>query len=250
MFKKTGALFFISHLLVLLISINVNSAQAGLRLEKSRIIWSDSDTQQSVTLTNDSDETYLIQSGVFNTPTGTQESPLFSVIPPLYRLDANKQQTMKVLLQSSPESLPQDRESVFYFSAIAIPGVSPELTENAAAQLSIGTRLVIKLFYRPVKFTQSPDAAVANLQFHTLPKGLCVANHSPYFITLSEVKVGNQVFAQFAGTMVAPFSQQTLAISESISVQTPMRWQAINDYGGDTAPYSGSVKENKGSLCQ
>lgn len=157
---------------------------------------------------------------------------------------------MKVLLQRSPESLPQDRESVFYFSAIAIPGVSPELTENAAAQLSIGTRLVIKLFYRPVKFAQSPDAAVANLQFHALPKGLCVANHSPYFITLSEVKVGNQVFTQLAGTMVAPFSQQALAIEGSISVQTPMRWQAINDYGGDTAPYSGSVKEYKGSLCQ
>lgn len=45
MFKKTGSLFFIFHLFVLLISINVNSAQAGLRLEKSRIIWSDSDTQ-------------------------------------------------------------------------------------------------------------------------------------------------------------------------------------------------------------
>lgn len=35
MFKKTGSLFFIFHLFVLLISINVNSAQAGLRLEKA-----------------------------------------------------------------------------------------------------------------------------------------------------------------------------------------------------------------------
>ncbi|WP_272516866.1 fimbrial biogenesis chaperone [Providencia sp. PROV209] len=250
MFKKTGSLFFIFHLFVLLISINVNSAQAGLRLEKSRIIWSDSDTQQSVTLTNDSDDIYLIQSGIFNTLTGTQESSLFSVIPPLYRLDANKQQTMKVLLQSSPDSLPQDRESIFYFSVIAIPGVSPELTEDAAAQLSIGSRLVIKLFYRPVEFVQSPDFAVENVQFHALSHGLCVVNHSPYFITLSDVRVGNRIFPQLAGTMLSPFSQQKLAISDSISVQAPMRWRAINDYGGDTAFYSGSVKDNKEQLCQ
>ncbi|QCJ69371.1 molecular chaperone [Providencia heimbachae] len=247
MYQRMGVLYFAVSLFALLISFQAN---AGLRIEQSRIIWSAEQTQKSIILTNDSQEIYLIQTGVFDSPTGTKETQFFTVIPPLYRLNSNSQQSMRLLLQDSINSLPKDRESIFYFSTIAIPGSTPESKNTDSAQLSIGTRLVIKLFYRPIEFTQSPENAISNLNFSSLRDGLCLNNESPYFITLSNLKIQDKTLSNLAGMMIPPYSQQKIALPQVITSNTKIEWQAINDFGGDTHIYSTSIIPSKADICQ
>lgn len=244
--QKNIFLYYIASLFTLLISLQPTASYAGLRLEQNRIIWQEGQAQQSMTLTNSNTDVYLVQTGVFPSPTGQKEVPEFVVIPPLFHLDSNSQQAMKILPQNSLDNLPKDRESIFYFSTLAIPGVSQELINSDAAQLSIGTRLVIKLFYRPTKLSYSSEIAIEKLKFSTSLNGLCIINDSPYFITLSNLSIKNMVINDAIGLMVSPYSQQKVSVSSRLEPNTKIDWQAINDYGGDTQVNSGSIIENKG----
>ncbi|EOE0525413.1 molecular chaperone [Providencia stuartii] len=104
------SLFCLVGTLILLTDLSSN-AYAGLLLEQTRIIWNGDSTQESITLKNDSDSVYLVQSGVFDTPIGQKESGVFLVTPPLYRLNPNSQQAMKILPEEKITQLPKDKES-------------------------------------------------------------------------------------------------------------------------------------------
>jgi chaperone protein EcpD len=63
--------------------------------------------------------------------------------PPLFRLDAMKEQMVRIV--PTAHNLPTDRESVFYFNAQEIPAAS----NDDGNTLKIALRTRIKLFYRP-----------------------------------------------------------------------------------------------------
>lgn len=247
--KNIFSAFYLTSAFALLMSIHPK-AEAGLILEQTRIIWDSRSKQEDISLKNNSNDIYLIQTGVFESPTGQIQSDYFIVTPPLYRLNPNSQQTMKIIPQNKIEQLPKDQESLFYFSAIGIPGVSSDENENSTARLSIGTRLVINLFYRPEGLQQSSDEAIKSLRFNTQNKNLCIENPSEYFVTLSSININNQQYDQAAGVMIAPKSKYSLAVPTQLAQSTKVSWTAINDYGGDSEAYSAVLASGKDTLCQ
>ncbi|SFD41829.1 fimbrial biogenesis chaperone [Pragia fontium] len=214
------------------------TSQANISLDQSRVIFESSQKSQMITIQNDSEKTYLIQARVQNNNIDGPNSDSFLIVPPLFRLEANSQHAMKLIPQDT-QSLPKDRESVFYFSATAIPATKqPTEQSQDTAKLSIATRLVIKLFYRPQGLTMSYEQAVSQLQFTASPQGTCFINPTPYYITVNKAWSNGVPLSNISGLMLAPKSAQLI---KSTIKSKQINLQAINDYGGITQHYQYSI---------
>ncbi|PHI28136.1 Chaperone protein focC precursor [Budvicia aquatica] len=222
-------------------------AQAGIGLDQSRIIFRSSQKNQNVTIQNSGEKTYLIQARVQDGAIEGPTSEHFLVVPPLFRLEANSQHVM-LLMPKETQSLAKDRESLFYFSATAIPaGKKPAEQPENVAKLSIATRVMIKLFYRPDGLPESYEQAAGRLQFTSLAQGVCFINPTPYYITLDRLWADGVAVADSAGLMIAPKS----AISvKQAGKGKQMSWQAINDYGGLTEKHQTTITAAGAKSCQ
>jgi fimbrial chaperone protein len=222
-------------------------AQAAISLDQSRVIFRPSQKNQTVTIQNSGDKTYLIQARVQNESIEGPTSEYFLVVPPLFRLEANSQHSM-LLMPKDIQSLPKDRESVFYFSTTAIPaGKKSSEQPESIAKLSIGLRVMIKLFYRPDELPESYEQAVGKLQFTGLPQGGCFINPTSYYITLNQLWADGVAVPDSSGLMIAPKS--TMAIKQA-GRGKQMSWQAINDFGGVTEKYQAAVVTGGSKSCQ
>lgn len=213
------------------------SSWAGIALDSSRIIFSAANETSGRSLgimsSSDSSTPYLIRSQVLTTPYNDEGETPFVVTPLLFRLDPGA--TNQVRIMKKNVSLPQDRESIFYLRAIAIPTSEKQQTDgenNIGGKLQISTANVIKLFYRPAQLAMTPQQAMRSLTFSHSEKGITAYNPSPYYITLNSLKIANiqiPVSVKQGNTLITPMSHQTYSPTPQ---QGAVEWTAVNDYGG------------------
>ncbi|TCT27584.1 pili/flagellar assembly PapD-like chaperone, partial [Providencia alcalifaciens] len=139
--------------------------------------------------------------------------------------------------------LPTDRESVFYLSLLAIPSTTkasaPE-GEMTSAQVSVGIRNVIKLFYRPKGLPMSVETASSQLVFRQQDQQLEVRNPTPYYITLAQLSVDQHpIDVRELGPMIAPFATHTYPVKGGA---THAEWRVITDYGDMSTAYQGKIQ--------
>ncbi|KFD24800.1 FimC family chaperone [Yokenella regensburgei ATCC 49455] len=157
----------------------------------------------------------------------------FVVTPPLYRLDP--QGAVELRVNRVSESLPADRESVYYLNSLAIPpkkgdkGYSKAVTSGM--QFAVNTR--IKLIYRPAALK---DAAVVKalpgkLTASADGKTLTIKNPTPYYITMVSLAVNGKAVAADMDTMVAPFG--TLSVPSSVA-HGKLTYFTVDDRGART----------------
>lgn len=237
----------LKYSVLLLLLILPAIAQAAISLDQSRIIFRPSQKNQTITIQNSGDKTYLIQARVQDENIEGPTSEYFLVAPPLFRLEANSQHAM-LLMPKDIQSLPKDRESVFYFGATAIPASKKNSEQSASvARLSIGIRVVIKLFYRPDGLPESYEQAVGKLQFTAQPQGVCLINPTPYYITLNQLWADGMAVTESAGLMIAPKSAKVI---KQAAAGKQMSWKAIDDFGGVTEKYQAAVVTGEKKSCQ
>lgn len=222
------------------------SSIAGIAVDTTRIIFSESNsaTGKSVGITS-SDRSltpYLVKTQILKTPYGDNGETPFVVTPSLFRLE--KGATNQVRIMKNTMSLPQNKESVFYFRSVAIPtsekGLNPPRNNiDGAVQVSTGN--VIKLFYRPDNLGMTQQQAMKSLIFSGVNNGVKVSNASPYYITLDSLKIAGKsvsLSAKEGNNMIAPFSSLTYS---HVQRQGSAEWKAINDYGGKDG-FSAQIK--------
>lgn len=226
------------------------AAEGGLQLSQTRVIFDARAKDAQATIKNNSDQVYLIKADVFATPdgriTGTASAPVvpFMATPPLFRLEP-KSQSSVLIVRDGTTQLPSDRESVFYLSFLAIPSTSDSAEgaqSGVSARISVGIQSVIKLFYRPAGLSMSAREAANKLTFQNTEQGLGISNPTPYYVTLSQLKVdGKPVDVQGteSGAMLAPFSTRYYPVN---GVVLNVSWAAINDFGGESVGYDAVVK--------
>ena len=233
--------------LVIMSGTYAHAAEGGISLKQTRVIIDADSKSESITLVNRSKRVYLILSSVHKLPDGARESPLdipFMIIPPLFRLESESTNTLMVLRKDTSK-LPDDRESIFYLSFLAIPAVSkPENggIEDGLIQprVSIGIRSVIKLFYRPAGLVTSVRDAPGELSFQQQGTSIYTHNPTPYFMTLTRLKInGESVDMNESGAMIAPYSSIRYRFSDTAR---DVSWSVINDYGGVSRTYKLSLK--------
>lgn len=237
-------LMLVMALMCIGFSVPLLAAEGGLRLSQTRVVFEGSSNSTKVTLTNNSDQVYLIKGDVMNTPEGNAQlpAPPFMITPPLSRLEAQSQNT-SLVIRNGTVALPTDRESVFYLSLLAIPstpkGINAE--ENMTnAQVSVGIRNVIKLFYRPAKLPMNAEQAANKLTFRQVGQQLEISNPTPYYLTLAELKTDSQVVdVRNVDAMIAPFSMNHYPATGKVS---QVEWRVITDFGGAGPTYHAKVQ--------
>ncbi|EQC0057003.1 fimbria/pilus periplasmic chaperone [Klebsiella oxytoca] len=215
------------HICVFFLSIIPVLVQAagGISIQGTRIIYPSDAKQTSVLLTNNSrTDTFLVQSWVENAAGG--KSTDFVVTPPLYVSKPENGNTLRLMYTGGP--LPQDRESLWYFVAKAIPSVNKQDTKGQNT-LILAAANRIKLFVRPAGLTPAVSEAPALLTFHRAGDRLEVRNPTPYYLTLAELKVGSGT----PGTLMVPPKGQA-SLSLPAGKGSSVSFRTINDHGGFT----------------
>lgn len=220
---------------------SVTKAAGGLSLSQTRVVFDAKDKSTKVTINNQSDKVYLINSRILFEPDSeknTAASIPFIVTPPLFRLEKESRNTV-LISKSDTSMLPKERESLFYLSFLAIPSVKKD-NENdhekeagiTTTQVAFGIRTVIKLFYRPSDLPMPAHIAPEKLTFKQKGSQIIVSNPTPYYITLAELTVnGEKVNIRKQGAMIAPLSSRTYQVNEA-KQNNEIQWSVINEMGG------------------
>ncbi|MGV3346225.1 molecular chaperone [Enterobacteriaceae bacterium LUAb1] len=234
---------------LLLASPAVLADAGGVSFTRNRMVYHEGEKAISIAVQNHGSAPYLIQTGI-SVRDGNSDPAPFLVTPPLFRLEGNTQNMMRIVRISG--QLPQDRESLFYYYATAIPGQqhAPEgqVTGNdnkgsVGAQLSIAMKTVLKLFYRPRNLTMTIDQAHHMMRFVQKGENIIINNPTPYYQSFAHMKFDG--IAQDLDknlSMVAPMSH--LLFPAGKRHVHKITWSVMTDYGGVTDVVTQNVLPN------
>ncbi|NXZ90140.1 molecular chaperone [Serratia fonticola] len=232
-------MFYTKKLPILRVSVFLAAAfishafASGVGINATRVVFIEGSQSAPVIIRNNNpDESYLVQSYLADNKKQNNSIP-FDVLPPIFRLLPDNRNEVRIVEKIN--SLPKDRESVFYFHARAIPANTKknglDVKENNGV-IKIALESVIKVFYRPKNLPSSPQQAQGNLRFEPVSGGLKVSNTSPYYISLAKLtvdKLSITLSIEKNNAMIAPFSELFYATPVN---KGNVSWTTINDLGG------------------
>ncbi|HHQ4306356.1 TPA: fimbria/pilus periplasmic chaperone [Serratia fonticola] len=207
-------------------------AMAAIALDRTRVIFNSGDKSVSMSISNENKQLPYLAQGWIEDANGKKITSPLAVLPPVQRLEPGAKSQVKVQGLPAANTLPQDRETLFYFNLREIP---PKSDKPNTLQLALQTR--IKLFYRPNAIAvTNPEASTPWQEKLTLTKlgdSYQVNNPTPYYVTLVGVssKKGGDSAAGFEPLMVAPKGSAPLKVAASALGNAPVLTY-VNDYGG------------------
>ncbi|MGE6980161.1 fimbria/pilus periplasmic chaperone [Kluyvera intermedia] len=209
-----------------------HSSQAAVTLDRTRAVFDGANKSMSLNITNQNKALPYLAQAWIEDESGNKLSGPIVALPPLQRVESLAKGQVKLQLTDDARSLPQDRESIFYFNLREIP---PKSSKANTLQIALQTR--IKLFYRPAALQLSrgnaQDLWQKKLVLTRRGQGYRVSNPSPYYVTLAAAytQSGGKPVTGFDPVMIAPFSESPLTVKAGALGDKPvLTW--INDYGG------------------
>lgn len=196
--------------------------QGGITVGGTRLIYNGGKKEASLNVTNSDTNPYLIQSWTETQNGGAEKAP-FIITPPLFRLEGNQQNMLRIVRTGG--NLPDDRESLYWLNIKSIPAGSPK---DGANTLQIAVKTRIKLIYRPKSLKGVPEDVTGKLTWSQSGTRLTVNNPTPFVMNFQTVKVGNHEVKDV--TYVLPMSQATFTAPSGASGE--VSWKLITDYGG------------------
>lgn len=173
-----------------LLSLHALSAQAGVIVHGTRVIYPAEQQEVVVRLENKGNRPALVQAwldtGDRHSTPATAQTP-FTLTPPLFRIEPYQQQALR--LRYSGEPLPTDRESLFWLNVLEVPPLSADAAQNNQIELSFRSRL--RVFLRPRGLAYPVADAASKLQWKLVPHdhgfALQATNPTPYHISIASV---------------------------------------------------------------
>ncbi|MEZ2636697.1 molecular chaperone [Morganella morganii] len=198
-------------------------------INTTRVIFPGNQDNTVIQLTNSGEIPSLVQSwadeGDINSSPETTGAP-FMVVPPVTRLAGGGGQQLKIRITDN--SLPHDRESVFYLNVVDIPAK----TAATGNTLQFALRTRIKLFYRPDDLPLPPDDVPEQISVSLSGETLILNNPSPYYFTLSAlVSGGDNTPSHISTVMLAPYSESRVAYTGNLSAGGSVTLISIDDKG-------------------
>lgn len=232
---------------LLITSLFSGIAQSAVVIEGTRIIF-DGGKKEQVVRVNNKDETQpvLIQAwaddGVDVNNINNPKLP-FVITPPISRIEPGKGQSIRIIYNGM--SLPQDKESAYYFNVLEIPPES-EKNKQISQRLELAFKTRIKLFYRPESLREkSVSGEIDKIKWSTVDvpgkgTGLKAESSSPLYITVSGIKAkinGKDVLLD--GDMIAPMSSSVYTQPKDAQTLngniSEFEFVILNDYGSQVA---------------
>ncbi|OON40996.1 pilus assembly protein [Izhakiella australiensis] len=221
--------------------VKAETQSFSLKTGASRIIYRPGSAGASLSVANPQSFPMLVQSQVLM-ENQTDAAP-FVVTPPLFRLDAQQQNRLRVV--STGNVAQGDRESLYWLCMTGIPPSvdqewSRERMKQSEAKVLVQVRVksCIKLLVRPAALKGSVTEAAASLTWQRQGNQLRAHNATPYYANLKKIAVGNQPMN--TPGFIAPFSSKTFPLMPGASGD--VRWAVITDNGGESREYRASLK--------
>jgi len=221
----------------------LGSAHAGVVVDGTRVIYPSSKREVSLNLHNDGAAPALVQTwidaGDPKARQGAADVP-FVITPPLFRLEPQKGQTLRVIFTQAP--LPMDRESVFWLNVLDIPPRAPA-NPDAPNHLEMAFRHRMKLFFRPVGLKGDAGAAPSAVQWSIVNENgipaLEAQNRTAYFVSFAGAELVTAGSALAIETdMVPPFASKHFVLPQQgaqLRGNITVKYKFVNDYGALTS---------------
>lgn len=206
------------------------SAFAGIQVDATRVIYNGANQSSSLSLKNDSEDTYMVQTWLdIGDSTQNPKGLPIVVTPPILKLASKKEAVLRFIY--SGQGLPQDKESVFWVNVQEIP---PAPKVENVLQVAIRTR--VKLFYRPAALKIDLQQQAQALKWQRQGNEVVVSNNGPAHITLGVLRFANrgQISCSVEGDMLVPQGIQRIALPATCGNASELTFTFINDYGGHT----------------
>lgn len=223
-------------------------AQADLSIVGTRFIYPAGKPAISIRVGNIGQAPILLQTWLDKGNPEADPSALvvpFVLSPPIFRLEPR--QNAALVLRYSGESLPGDRESVFWINFLEVPPL-------AAAKdnlLRLASRMRMKLLYRPQGLSGKADEAVRQLRWRLAVAGqvgaaLLASNPTPYYVSFAEVALGSGSRSiTLQGITVEPFGSARIALPNMQGMtadQAVVHYQVATD-SGETLSGSARIQD-------
>ena len=203
---------------------------AGIQIGRTRIIYDAAKKEVALPLTNSEKELpWLIQTWT-DTGDGKTRGP-FIVTPPLFRLDPQKEQSLRITWNGSP--LPQDKETLFYLNVRTVPATAAEDADKNVLRLIYKTRL--KLFWRPAGLSGTPGESCKNLRFVRHGQQLTAINDGTFYTVFDSLSLGSHKVE--SADMVGPKTRIDIPIPTSAQANN-VSWRCITDYGNASEKFA------------
>lgn len=208
------------------------AVQAGVVIYGTRVVYPANVQASDVMLQNPGESPALVQAWLEHGENGLvgQKIP-FVITPQLVRVDPNTEQSLRVLYTG--ESLPKDRESLFYLNVLDVPP-KPKNASADDGHLQVTIRNRLKFFFRPVHLPYGVVDAYDKVIWRLDGNSLTVKNPTPYYVTYAGALIKNQgrtVFKLDEIDMLAPFGEQRFVLPKEAAGADKVNWYIINDYG-------------------
>jgi P pilus assembly chaperone PapD len=215
-------------------------ARAGIVMVGTRIVYSSESREETLQSRNAGSAPVIIQAwadtGDKASAPDTADAP-FMVMPPVARVEPGSGQALRLVFTGVPESLPRDRETLFYFNLLEIPAMRSD--QNERNKLVLMTRHRLKLFYRPATLGDN-KSLLSELRFsrHSREGGevVRITNPSGFYASFraADVTVDGGTTPLREADMVPPYSSVEWSLPESARRKPiVVRVVLVNDLGGD-----------------
>jgi len=219
---------------------SIGSAYAGITINGTRMVYPADQREVSLSVVNDGKEARLIQawvdSGNASERAESSKAP-FLITPPMARIDPGKGQTLRIMFTGA-NSLPQDRETVFWLNVLEIPPKPKADSDDAQNYMQLAVRSRLKLFYRPKGLPGSTDAAPDQVIWHVVTQGsgyvVECTNDTAFNVSFSDIsfKGTSPLQAVNKGGMCPAKGKGSFPIAGSPVASDKLVVTVINDYGG------------------
>ncbi|MED5608316.1 molecular chaperone [Pseudomonas sp. JH-2] len=212
--------------------------QAGVLAGGTRVIYGEGLRERSLMLANTNPYPVVVQIWV-DDGTGspdTAQAP-FLALPAVFRLQPGGLQGLRIL--HNGETLPRDRESVFWLNLYEIPPIAGRKEPDPTrVELAMNTQL--KIFYRPRDLPLPPGEVAGKLGFSLSREGsqwfLVCRNPTPYHASFATLALsgGNRtlVAEQQMDMMAAPFGEKRYRLAPGdIPAGARVRFSLVDDAG-------------------
>jgi chaperone protein EcpD len=220
------------------------AADASVVIGGTRVVFPAAGGEVTVRLNNNGEQPALVEAWIdAGNPDSTPDTARvpFLVTPPLFRMNAGKGQSLRLVYTGQP--LPKDRESLFWLNVLEIPPKPGTANGEAQNTLQFAVRSRLKLFFRPAGLAGNPLTAASQVTWSVAADGqgpaLVAHNPTPYHVTFSKISLGagQAALATDAG-MVAPLSTLRLPLADAAKLPpagTVVAYTTINDFGAAVA---------------
>ncbi|KJF85395.1 fimbrial chaperone [Photobacterium leiognathi] len=202
---------------------------AAFILNGTRYIYNENDKNISITISNESKETYGGQVWVDNI-NESDNSVSFIAIPSFFKVDGNDNQIIRIMKTS--EALPKDRESIFWLNVQEIPPKSKDKKSNIIV-VAINTK--VKLIYRPDNLSIKRLNAEKRIKLINDNGNYYLENPTPYYFAITKIIVNEKTISlkNKVSNKLAIFAPKTKVKLTSINLnsKSKIKIDAIDDYG-------------------